>query len=355
MKKLCLILALVLALSVVLCSCGNKNTDYDFDLKEYITLGEYPKVDFDEEDLKEELDKAVEQIASNYKTTAEVKDRPVADGDVVNIDYVGKMNGEEFEGGKATGADLKIGSDTYIAGFEDGLIGKKLGEEVVLNLVFPEDYTKSEYAGKDVEFTVKINKITSETIPELTDKMVSEKTEYKTVEEFIKESKKSVGESMLWEKYVASCKVEKYPQAETKNYYDKLIESYSQSAVYYGMTLEQMAKSYYGYSDMDTFLASVLDSAKGYVKEEMVILLTVKEKNITISDSEYKTRGEELAKDAGYKNLKAYEKAAGREAIELQINLEKIIDTLATENGLSDVKYEVPAGTKTEPSETTAK
>ena len=352
MKKLGMLLVLTLIITTVFCSCGKNEMSYDYDLKEYITLGEYPKVDFSEEDLVKEIDNAIEQVASEYKTTAEVTDRPVAKDDVVNIDYVGKMDGKEFEGGSAKGSELKIGSDKFIKGFEDGLIGKNKGDEVVLNLVFPEDYGKKEYAGKDVEFTVKINKITSETIPDLTDKMVSEKTDYKTVDEFLVGIKKELGEALVWDKYVESCKVIKYPETETRNYYNRLVDSYSQMAVYYGTTLEGFVTAQYGYSDVDEFLSYVLNTAMASVKEEMIIILTAKEKNIEISEKEYETKGLELAKEAGYDNLKEYQKAVGKNNIEVQISLDKILAELSEANGIEDVEYELTTTAAPETTET---
>ena len=121
-------------------------------------------------------------LLNQYEQVEVTEDRAVQKEDTVNIDYTGYMDGEEFEGGSATGDDLLIGSGSFISGFEDGLIGHKKGEEVTLDLTFPEDYQNEEMQGKAVQFKVKINKISQ--APELTDEWVAANTDYKTVEEY---------------------------------------------------------------------------------------------------------------------------------------------------------------------------
>ena len=367
MKKFILFAMLILALTAVLCGCGKNETPYDFDLKEYLTIGEFPNVEIDKDKLQERLEEEIATVTSEYSTTVDVTDRAVKDGDIVNIDYVGKIDGKEFEGGSAKGSDLTIGSNTFIAGFEKGLIDKKIGEEVTLNLVFPEDYGKEDLNGKDVVFTVKINSIKEKTTPDVSDKMIEEKTDYATVKEFCDAKSKEIAKELVWEKYVSSAKVNKYPKEETKVYYDQLINYYKQLAAYNGVTLENMVATFGGYKSVDDFFAYALASAKSTVKEEMVVYLTVREYNIELSEEEYKKQGEELAKEYSYENLKEYEKANGRAAIEVNVYTEILIEKLLGED---EVKYDMPetsveteatepeadaedsAETKDEPSET---
>lgn len=339
MKKLVLFAMLILALTVVLCSCGKNKTPYDYDLKEYLTIGEFPNVEIDKDKLQERLDEEVSKITSEFSTTAEVTDRAVKDGDIVNIDYVGKIDGKEFEGGSAKGSDLTIGSNTFIAGFEKGLIDKKIGEEVTLNLVFPEDYGKEDLNGKDVVFTVKINKIKEKTTPDVSDKMIEDKTDYANVKEFCDAKTKEIARELVWEKYISSAKVNKYPKEETKDIYDQLVNYYKQLAVYNGVTLETLVASFGGYKNIDDFFAYALTSAKSTVKEEMVVYLTVRENNIELSEEDYKKQGEELAKEYGYENLKEYEEANGRSAIEVNVYTELLIDKMLGED---QVEYEMP-------------
>lgn len=336
MKKFTLAMILVLALAVVLCSCGKEDKPYDYDLNEYVTLGTFPKVEIDMDKVEEEIDKAITDIATQYAES--IKEGTVEDGDTVNIDYVGKIDGEEFEGGSAKGTDLKIGSDKFIDGFEDGLIGKKIGETVDLNLVFPDDYAE-ELAGKKVVFTVTINSAKSRTTPALTDEMVEEKTEYTSVSEFLEAKRKEIIEEKIWDNFINSCKVLKYPKDEVKKYYDGMLNSYRQMAVYNGMTLEGMVTSFYGYKTLEEFADGLADSAMLTVKEEMIIWQTVRTNDsLTLTEDEYKTLGEELAKEAQYESLKEYEEATTRANIELQIYMDKIISMAMAAN---DIKLEV--------------
>ncbi|MBR5322296.1 MAG: FKBP-type peptidyl-prolyl cis-trans isomerase [Clostridia bacterium] len=339
MKKLVLFAMLILALTVVLCSCGESKTPYDFDLKEYLTIGEFPNVEFDADKLQERLEEEIATVTSEYSTTVDITDRAVKDGDIVNIDYVGKIDGEEFDGGSAEGYDLTIGSNSFIAGFEKGLIDKNIGEEVTLNLVFPEDYGKEDLNGKDVVFTVKINSVKEKTIPAVSDKMIEEKTDYTTVKEFCDAKTKEIARELVWEKYISSATVKKYPKAETKEYYDQIINYYKQLAAYNGVTLETMVATFGGYESVDDFFAYALTSAKSTIKEEMVVYLTVREYDIELSDEDYKKQGEELAVEYGYGNLKEYEQANGKAAIEVNLYTEILIDKMLGED---EVKYEMP-------------
>lgn len=156
-------MAALLACSLLLTSCGG----FDYakeDLSKYVELGNYKGVAFELTEPKTIDDAA---IADYLETAFESYVTPVAqdesyaakDGDIVNIDYVGKINGEAFEGGTAAAQELELGSDTYIDGFEEGLIGAKKGETKTLNLKFPTDFGKEELNGKDVVFEVTVNSV----------------------------------------------------------------------------------------------------------------------------------------------------------------------------------------------------
>lgn len=170
----------------------------------YVTLGEYKSLSADyvvEEPTEEEIQ---DRINSDLASKTEVKDvsnRPVKDGDIVNIDYCGKKDGVVFDGGTAQGYDLTIGSHSFIEGFEDGLIGKKKGETVDLNLTFPEEYHSEELAGADVVFTVSINSISENIVPVLDNKLAAEfNPDCKTVDEY----KNAIKESILSENRVTA-------------------------------------------------------------------------------------------------------------------------------------------------------
>ena len=146
-----------------------------------------------DDDINDYIDS---NVLSNFATTNEVKDRAAADGDTVNIDYVGRIDGVAFDGGdtKGSGADLTLGSGTYIDNFEDQLVGKKVGEEVDVNVTFPEEYHAEELKGKEALFKVTIKEIKMKELPKADDEFASEVSEFETLKEYKASVKKSLTE-----------------------------------------------------------------------------------------------------------------------------------------------------------------
>ena len=164
---------------------------YDYDVESLVKLGDYKGLTYTETDISvsdEEVESQINSTLTAHATPEQIKDRAVEEGDTVNIDYEGKIDGETFEGGTASGASLTTGSDSFIDGFEDGLIGVKPGEKKTLNLKFPDDYkTNPDLAGKAVVFDVTVNYIEGDDIvPELTDDFVKglSITDVSTVDEY---------------------------------------------------------------------------------------------------------------------------------------------------------------------------
>ncbi len=147
---------------------------------DYVDIpADYASLTVEVEPVAEVTDEQVEEMIENQRTAKRelkevTKRTKVQEGDVVNIDYVGRIDGEEFDGGSAQGYDLTIGSGAFIEGFEDGLIGQNVGDTVTLTLTFPEDYGDSTKAGVEAEFDVTINSIQEYVVPELTDQFVTD-------------------------------------------------------------------------------------------------------------------------------------------------------------------------------------
>ena len=158
---------------------------------DYVTLpDDYADITIDadlgqvtDEDISNYID---QNVLSNYATDEKVTDRAAADGDTVNIDYVGSVDGVEFDGGntKGNGADLTLGSHSYIDDFEDQIVGHMPGESFDVTVTFPEDYHAENLAGKPVVFKVKVHAITEENVPELNDEFVQDISECSTVDEY---------------------------------------------------------------------------------------------------------------------------------------------------------------------------
>ena len=311
------------------------NTPYNYDLKEYITLGSFPEVTIDEAEIEKIVDDNLKQLASNFAEKKEVTDRAIKNGDTANIDYVGTLDGVAFEGGTAQGADLVIGSGSFIPGFEDGLIGHNIGEEVKLDLTFPTDYRNKEMAGKTVVFTVKINKITESILPELTDTMVQalNMPDCQTVAAFEQYVRKHATDSVIWESYIESCSVIKYPEAQVEKYTDNIIANYTAQAKYYNTDLASLV-SVMGFSGLEQFKTYAKETAEQSVKAEMTVYRTVRDNGITVSDGEYKTLGLTVAKENNYDSLEKMEEAKGKDYIMLSVYQLKIIDMVRNEMGI---------------------
>ena len=194
------------------------------DLEKCVTLGDYKGIALEKSVMQvtnDDVNNLIQEDLAAYPV--DVAGRAAQEGDTVDIDYVGKIDGEEFEGGSDQGALLKLGSGQFIDGFESGLVGASIGETRVLNLTFPEQYTTEELAGKAVEFTVTVNGIKTP-LEEPTDEWVAANIEgYYTVREYKDglrakqaETNEATAEEQLryaaWVQVIDGCTVETYPE-----------------------------------------------------------------------------------------------------------------------------------------------
>ncbi len=168
-------------------------------VKASVTLGEYTGLEVTKAEAlvtDEQVDEQIKRILQENPEETTVTDRPAQEGDVVNIDYVGMKDGEAFAGGTAAGHDLKLGSNSFIDGFEDGLVGANTGDELSLNLTFPENSGNAELAGQAVVFDVTVNAIKEQSEAELTDEFVKRVSKTSTtVEAYRKEIREQMEES----------------------------------------------------------------------------------------------------------------------------------------------------------------
>lgn len=163
MKK---VISLVLALTVVfaLAGCAKANKGrikYNLKMEKFVTLSDYEgiKIDTNGKEYKDTYSQFMNSDIQSFDLYKKVTEGTLKNGDVANIDYVGKLNGVAFDGGTASNQELELGSNTFIEGFEEGLVGAEIGKSIDLNLTFPKDYGNTELAGKAVVFTVKVNHV----------------------------------------------------------------------------------------------------------------------------------------------------------------------------------------------------
>ena len=239
------ILAFIMVVCSLLCmsGCGENSARIlynNVDMKDYITLGKYKELEVDtkSEEFSEYYEAVrVEDADANLLYVKKIEGT-VADGDIINIDYIGKKDGIAFEGGTAAGANLEIGSGTFIDGFESGLIGVNVGETVDLNLTFPADYGSAELAGQAVVFTVKVNYIqTDEPMPEGD---CYRQLGFDSPKEYIDDLTKRAARNYLLDKAASNAKVKNYPSEEATILCDSYFTQQNEMCYnYYGVSLSK--------------------------------------------------------------------------------------------------------------------
>jgi len=236
-QLLCMALTACLLMSFAACGKREKRILYNMDLADSVKVGNYKglKVDTSSDEYKNYYEaELASDISSNelYDLKTEGK---VFKGDIANIDYEGKKDGVAFDGGTAKGHDLTIGSGQFIPGFEEGLIGVDIGSTVDLKLTFPKDYGSADLAGKDVVFTVKVNKVNRP----MTSESAAKELGFKNEKAYLDDVSERAAKSCLRDELFEGVKVSEYPETEEKlmePYLLKQIDSAYQSQ--YGVTLD---------------------------------------------------------------------------------------------------------------------
>lgn len=343
MKKKLIALTTCAMMMFGLSACGKAMSYDDYDLSEYLKVGEYKGLEVASYVISVTDDEIQAQIDQQLEAAIETKEigegEKIKSGDTANIDYVGKKDGKEFDGGSAEGYDLVIGSGSFIDGFEDGLIGKTVGEKVDLDLTFPENYSSEELAGQDVVFTVTINSATRDTVPEYDLDFVKSNTDYDSIDEFEKAIEKDIYNSKedegiynqqteLWSQVLDNTEVKKYPDRELQHYIKFNSDQMDDMAEAYGMTREELLASY-EFDDEDEFKAVNEDSSKLRVKQEMVIEYIADTEKLEYTQEE-KNKMIEDFEAAGYDD-KTIETQTGRtmeEYVHIELLYQKVLDFL---------------------------
>ncbi len=347
MKKNLRLAAMMLGMTILVAGCGNSksadNTESTgttvTDYSEYVTLGEYKGIEvsldsapISTEVTQEDIDAEIQSILQGYASNVEITDRDVIEnGDIANIDYKGTKDGVAFEGGTAEGYDLEIGSGTFIEGFEEGLIGVKVGETVNLDLTFPEEYPAEDLAGQAVVFEVTVNSISESVVPELTEEFVTTNTDYDSIEAFetgISETLQKNKESMIksqkqaavWNTVRESATINDYPEELVNKYIEQVNTYYSGYAQQYEMELDEFMTTYFG--------STVEEYAKSVAEEEMIFNCIAAKENINVTDEDVNAAAEELAPSYGYENAEAFLEAYTVEEIRSNLIYEKVMEFL---------------------------
>ena len=321
-KKLVIMLTGVFAASMLLAGCeASKGLETD-DLK----ITQYKGVEVDEvekpdEVTDEDVDASIQATLQTNATTTEVTDRPVQEGDTATIDFTGKIDGAEFEGGSSTDYPLVIGSGSFIEGFEDSIVGHNIGDTFDWNGKFPDDYSNADYAGKDVTFTITVKGIGVEEVPELTDDFVQTVSEEsKTVDEYKEEVKKQLEDEAETT----------YNDTLRQEVWQTVKSQYESAAEYYGTPVEDFIETQMGMT-MDEFEEQVDTAVRSSIKETMITDAIAKEEKISPSDDEYNKQFEEMAESYGYEDVDALKEAAEEDDLK-EIALNNLVKDWLVEN-----------------------
>ena len=267
------------------------------DVKPEVEIKDYEGIEIEDPTLEvtdELIDSEVENQRTMNARIINVDDRAVEDGDTVNIDFKGSVDGKYFEGGEAESQDLKIGSNTFIPGFEEQLIGHEIGEEFDITVKFPEDYHQKDLAGKDAKFEIKLNGISYEELPELDDEFVKDISEFDTLDEFKADLRKKKEEefkttSEMEKQRRAIDKIGEMieadiPEGMINAQIDDMIRNYDQSLRAQGISFEDYIKMI-GQS-LDDFKNTMRPEAEKTVKNDLALEALVKDMKIEITDEE---------------------------------------------------------------------
>ena len=306
----------------------------EFSLEDCVKLGEYKGLDLTmdvEPVADEDLDSYLEYMVQPVEI--DDPDAAVQEGDIVNIDYEGKLNGEPFDGGTSQGFDLEIGSGSFIPGFEDGVIGMKAGETKDLDLTFPESYVEN-LAGKDVVFTVTVNAIKQ--MPVMDDAWVQEYTGGKTstLEEFreatrqdMEKQQKEYAEDTMksdaWQKILDGAEVLAFPEEYLTESADAFDEYVSGEAKMYEMELEEYLEQM-GMTQED--YENYRDSAtRNDAKNRLVLEALIEAEGVTKDSQEFKDAAAELEEMYGMSEQELRE-SYGEDSIDQYIYSDVLMD-----------------------------
>ncbi|WP_417203180.1 trigger factor [Acetoanaerobium sticklandii] len=278
----------------------------DVAVKPEISLGEYKNLTVEKPDSEvsdEEVEKEIEAMREQNARFVTVEDREVKEKDMLLIDFNGKVDGVEFEGGQAENYSIIVGSDTFIPGFEEQLIGMKLNEEKDLSVKFPEEYHAENLAGKDAVFTVKVNEIKEKELPELDDEFAKDVSEFDTLEDLKADAKAKLQktkdeyadreiENKLVKMAAENATVE-IPEAMIDSQVENMVYDFEYQLKYQGLDLENYLK--FTNMSIEGLKEQMRPDAKSRVLNSLVIEAISKSENIESTEEDLE---QELAKMA---------------------------------------------------------
>ncbi len=279
-------------------------------VKPDVTLGEYKGVEVKKEHTlvtEDEVNAEIEKERNKQAAEVSVDDRAVAEGDTVNLDYSGSVDGVKFAGGTAEGQTLKIGSHTFIPGFEEQMVGMNIGEEKDLNVTFPTEYHAPDLAGKEAVFHVKVNSITETQLPALDDDFAKDISEFDTLDAYkavvrakleaqAAERDNNAFTNAVIEKVMANATVE-IPDAMVERQIDSMVRNFEARLAQQGLKLADFMK--YTGQDEKSFRNQYRDQAEKSVRANLVLEAIENVEKFEAAEEEIDAEIEKFAKQIG--------------------------------------------------------
>ncbi len=310
-------------------------------VKPEVKLGEYKGITVKKAEISvsdEEVDAEIEKTRNMQARTVDVEGRAIAEGDTAVIDYEGFVDDTPFEGGKGENHSLEIGSHSFISGFEEQLVGKNAGDEVDVNVTFPEQYHAKELAGKPALFKVKIHSVKTKEVPELNDEFASLVSEFETMDEYKEDVKKQLfkrkedaakaaKEDEAIQKIINSSEMD-IPDPMIDMQCENMIQEFESRINQQGLTLEQYMQ--FSGATIDKMKENLRPEAVQRIQSSLVLEQIANEENIEVKQEEVDEQIQKVASAYGLTGEKMKEIMSDddKESIEKNLSIEKAVNLI---------------------------
>lgn len=308
-----------------------------------VELGDYKGLEIEKQDTElteEEVQESIDHQLGHLAEMVVKEDGAVENGDTVNIDFDGYVDGEQFEGGQAEGYDLEIGSGSFIPGFEEQLVGVKAGEEKDVNVTFPEEYHAEELAGKEATFKTKVNEIKYKDVPELNDEIANElDAEANSVDEYKENVRKRLAEQKATDaentqkeeainKATNNITID-VPEAMIKTELDRMVQEFGQRMQQQGLNLE----TYFQISGQDEsqLREQMKDDAEERVKTNLTLTAIADAEEVEVSDADIDKELEKMSEQFNISVEDIKQTLGSTDIVKNDVRIQKVIDMLVEE------------------------
>ena len=337
MKRKFLSLMLAAALAGTLAGCSSELSNEYVTVKQYKGL-EVPQPETATEEITDEdVQQVIDGNLSMYAERETVTDRAAQEGDIANIDYTGYLDGEAFDGGSAEGAELELGSGSFIGatedyeGFEEQIEGHNVGDEFDIEVQFPDPYDRNpDMSGAVATFHIVLNGLETETVPELTDEWVRENSEdSETADEYreeiraelednVEQSVQSELQNSVLQALLENVEASSYPEETVNEMKTQMTDYYSQMAAMYGVELDEFLTTYMQ-TTQEEFDAQIEEYAQQSAALDEALKLIAEKEKLEPTEEEYQERYAEYAEESGYEDVDTFVEDVGEEDLKASV------------------------------------